>query len=166
MGYGLCNLFSPHPSPLPRGEGTLHRGFVLALPHWIPAYAGKTVRGSFAFGVGEAVLEEVFGGFEAVVELGVGVLSLHGVEEELGDRVAFLCAVDDVLLELCWDAHEGLSVFQLSCMDISHLSPVIPWEARHLKSANGVCAKILDSSLRSAAFRMTEDEGAPFGMTE
>ena len=106
VGYGGCNLFSPHPfgklragsSPLPRGEGTLNGGFVLALPLWIPACAGKTVSGGFAFGVGEAVADKVLSGFEAVVELGVGVLSLHGVEEELGDRVAFLCAVDDVLL--------------------------------------------------------------------
>ena len=43
--------------PLPRGEGTLNGGFVAALPHWIPACAGKTVRGGFAVGVGEAVLD-------------------------------------------------------------------------------------------------------------
>ena len=64
----------------------------------------------------------------------------------------------------------------LRCVDISHLSPVIPSEASSLKFANGVCTTILDSSLRCAAFRMTEeicaafgtkgDEGAEFGMTE
>ena len=31
VGYWGCNLFSPHPSPLPRGEGTLSGGFVAAL---------------------------------------------------------------------------------------------------------------------------------------
>ena len=54
----------------------------------------------------------------------------------------------------------------LGCADISHLARVIPSEARNLKSVNGVCATILDSSLRCAAFRMTEDKGAAFGMTE
>ena len=43
----------------------------------------------------------------------------------------------------------------LGCVDISHLSPVIPSEARNLKSVNGVCATSLDSSLRCAPFRMT-----------
>ena len=38
-------------------------------------------------------------------------------------------------------------------------------EARSLKSVNGVCATILDSSLRCASFRMTGGEGAGFGMT-
>ena len=41
-------------------------------------------------------------------------------------------------------------------MDFSHLSPVIAREARILKSVNGVCATSSDSSLRCAAFRMTE----------
>ena len=44
---------------------------------------------------------------------------------------------------------------RLGCVDISHLSTVIRSEARILKSVNGVCATILDSSLRCAAFRMT-----------
>ena len=59
VGYGGCNLFSPHPSPLPRGEGTLNGGFVAALllPDWIPACGGKTGRDGVAFGVGEAVLD-------------------------------------------------------------------------------------------------------------
>ena len=67
VGYGGCNLFSPHPfgklragsNPLPVGDGTLNGGFVAALllPDWIPACAGKTVRGGFAVGVGEAVLD-------------------------------------------------------------------------------------------------------------
>ena len=49
-------------------------------------------------------------------------------------------------------------MFQLGCVDFLFLSlvpPVIPREARNLKSVNGVCATILDSSLRSASFRMT-----------
>ena len=46
------------------------------------------------------------------------------------------------------------------------MSPVIPSEARNLKSVNGVCASSLDSSLRCAAFRMTGEEGAAFRMTE
>ena len=53
----------------------------------------------------------------------------------------------------------------LGCVDISHLSPVIPSKAINLKSVNGECATILDSSLRCAAFRMTEDKGAPFRLT-
>ena len=44
---------------------------------------------------------------------------------------------------------------KLGCVDISHLSSIIPSEARNLKSVNGVRATILDSSLRSAPFRMT-----------
>ena len=90
----------------------------VALPHWIPACAGKTVRGGVASGVGEAVLDKVFCCFEAVVEFGVCVLSLHGVHEEAGDVFTVFSETDDVLLELCWDAHESLSVFssQLSVM--------------------------------------------------
>ena len=76
VGYGISNLISPHPSPLPRGEGTLNGGFVVALPHWIPACAGKTVRGGFAVGVGEAVADKVFCGFEAVVDFDAGGLAL------------------------------------------------------------------------------------------
>jgi hypothetical protein len=34
-------------------------------------------------------------------------------------------------------------------VDISHLSHAIPSKARKLKSLKGVCATILDSSLRS-----------------
>ena len=76
----------------------MNGGFVLALPHWIPACAGKTGRDGVAFGVGEAVLDEVLCGFEAVVELGVCVLSLHGVHEEDGDHVAVACALVDFVL--------------------------------------------------------------------
>ena len=112
-GYGRCNLFSPHPfgklragsSPLPRGEGTLNGGFVLALPHWIPACAGKTVRGGFAVGVGEAVLDEVLGCVHAVADFDARSFAAHGVDEERGDRVAFLGAVDDFLLQWGCDAH-------------------------------------------------------------
>ena len=55
---------------------------------------------------------------------------------------------------------------RFGCVDFFELSPVIPREARDLKSVNGVCAASLDSSLRYAAFRMTGGEGAGFGMTE
>ena len=106
MGDGLCNLFSPHPfgklragsSPLPWGEGTLDGGFVAALPLWIPACAGKTARGGFAFGVGEAVLDEVLCCVHAMADFDAGCFAAHGVHEELGDGVALLGAVDDVLL--------------------------------------------------------------------
>ena len=80
-------------------------GFVVALSFWIPACAGKTGRGGFAVGVGEAVLDQVFGGFEAVVELGVCVPSLHCFREEAGDVFTVFSETDDVLLELSCDAH-------------------------------------------------------------
>ena len=51
----------------------------------------------------------------------------------------------------------GFSV--LGCVDIlrvSFIASVISSEARNLKSENGVCTTNLDSSLRCAAFRMTE----------
>ena len=69
-------------------------------------------------GVGEAVLDELFGCVHAVVELGVCVPSLHCFREEAGDVFTVFSETDDVLLELCWDAHESLSVFssQLSVM--------------------------------------------------
>ena len=54
----------------------------------------------------------------------------------------------------------------LGCADISHLPPFIPSTEKNLKSVDGVFAAILDSSLRSAPFRMTGDEGAPFGVTD
>ena len=59
-----------------------------------------------------------------------------------------------------------VSAHAFGCVDFFELSPVIPREARDLKSVNGVCAASLDSSLRCAAFRMTGGEGAGFGMTE
>ena len=98
VGYGGCNLFSPHPSPLPRGEGTLNGGFVLALPLWIPACAGKTVRGGFAVGIGEAVLDQVLCCVHSVADFDARGFAAHGVHKECGDRVAFLGAVDDFLL--------------------------------------------------------------------
>ena len=55
---------------------------------------------------------------------------------------------------------EGIMGFSvLGCVDILRLSfitSVISSEARNLKSENGVCTTNLDSSLRCAAFRMTE----------
>ena len=113
VGYGRCNLFSPHPfgklragsSPLPRGEGTLNGGFVLALSLWIPACAGKTVRGGFAVGVGEAVAGKLLCGFEAMVEFGVGVLPLHGVDEEARDVFTVFGETVNLVLYVCWIAH-------------------------------------------------------------
>ena len=116
--------------------------------------------------VGEAVLDEVFGSFEAVVDFDARGFALHCFREEAGDVFTVFGETDDVLLELGWDAHECLSVFQLGCVVISRVSPVILSEVRHLKSVNGVCTTILDSSLRCAAFRMTGDEGAPSRMPE
>ena len=98
VGYGGCNLFSPHPSPLPRGEGTFSGGFVAALPLWVPACAGKTVRGGFAVGVGEAVFDEVLCCVHAVADFDAGGFAAHGVDEECGDGVTFVGAVDDFLL--------------------------------------------------------------------
>ena len=69
----------------PGGEGTLNGGFVAALLLWIPAYAGKTVRGGFAVGVGEAVADKVLGGFEAVVDFDAGGFAVQGVGEKARD---------------------------------------------------------------------------------
>ena len=44
---------------------------------------------------------------------------------------------------------------KLGCVVISRLFLAIQSEARSLKTVNAVCATTLDSSLRSAAFRMT-----------
>ena len=106
VGDWLCNLFSPHPfgklragsNPLPRGEGTLDGGFVPALPLWIPACAGKTVRGGFAFGVGEAVLDQVFCCFHSMTDFDARCFALHCVDKELCDGVSILGEADDVLL--------------------------------------------------------------------
>ena len=93
VGDWLCNLFSPHPSPLPWGEGTWSGAFAFT-----PALSLRERGIVVALGVGEAVLDEVLCGFEAVVELGVCVLSLHGVHEEGGDHVAVACALVDFVL--------------------------------------------------------------------
>ena len=98
VGYGGCGLFSPHPSPLPKGEGTLNGGFVLALPLWIPACAGKAVRGGFAVGVGEAVADKVFCGFHAVADFDAGGLAPHCFREEARDVFTVFGETDDVLL--------------------------------------------------------------------
>ena len=95
---GLCNVFSPHPSPLPWGEGTFDGGFVAALPLWIPACAGKTARGGFAFGVGETVLDEVLCCFHSMADFDAGCFAAHGVCEEDGDVVAVFGDAGDVLL--------------------------------------------------------------------
>ena len=114
VGYWGCNLFSPHPNPLlpvlgqghasqgqarlPWGEGTLIGGFVAALLLWIPAYAGKTVRGGFAVGVGEAEADQVLGGFEAVVDFDARGLAVQGVGEKARDVFTVFGETDDVLL--------------------------------------------------------------------
>ena len=104
MGDGLWSLFSPHPfgklragsNPISRGEGTLNGTLALILRD-----RGVVV----ALGVGEAVLDELLCCVHAVVDFDAGGFALHCADEEGGDRVAFPSAVDDVLLELCWDAH-------------------------------------------------------------
>ena len=99
---GLSISFSPHPSPLPRGEGTLDGGFVAALLllDWIPACAGKTVRGGFAVavGAGEAVPDEVLCGFHSVADFDARGFAAHGVGEEDGNVVAVFGDAGDVLL--------------------------------------------------------------------
>ena len=47
---------------------------------------------------GEAVLDQVFGCVHSVADFDAGGFAAHGVDEEGGDRVAFLGAVDDFLL--------------------------------------------------------------------
>ena len=73
-------------------------GFVAALPLWIPACAGKTVRGGFAVGVGEAVLDKVFCCFHSVADFDAGCFALHCVDKELCDGVSILGEADNVLL--------------------------------------------------------------------
>ena len=76
----------------------MNGGFVAALPLWIPACAGKTVRGGFAVGVGEAVLDEVLGCFHAVVDFDAGGFALHCFRKEAGDAFTVFGETDDVLL--------------------------------------------------------------------
>ena len=90
---------SPHPSPLPWGEGTLILSVSsTALPLWIPACAGKTVRGGFAVGVGEAVADKVFCGFHSVADFDAGGLAAHGFREEARDVFTVFGETYDVLL--------------------------------------------------------------------
>ena len=67
---------------------------------WNPACAGRTVRGGFAVGVGEAVLDEVLGCFHAVADFDALGFAAHGVGEEGGDVVAVFGDVVYVLLQL------------------------------------------------------------------
>ena len=86
----------PHPSlPPSRGNGVFP---CLALPLWIPACAGKTVRGGFAFRVGEAVLDQVFCCFHSVADFDAGCFALHCVDKEFCDGVSILGEADNVLL--------------------------------------------------------------------
>ena len=88
--------FTPIPA-FPRRRGTL--GGLCPRPAlWIPACAGKTVRGGFAFGVGEAVLDEVFCCFHSVADFDAGCFALHCVDKEFCDGVSILGEADDVLL--------------------------------------------------------------------
>ena len=73
-------------------------GFVAALPLWIPACAGKTIRGGFAVGVGEAVPDEVLCCFHSVADFDARGFAAHGVGEEDGDVVAVFGDAGDVLL--------------------------------------------------------------------
>ena len=59
------------------------------------------------------------------------------------------------------DGREGML-----CSGWLDLGRVVSSEGRNVRSVNGGCAMILDSSLRCAAFRMTGGEGAVFGMAE
>ena len=51
-----------------------------------------------AVGVGEAVFDEVFGGFEAVIDFDAGGFALHCFREEAGDAFTVFGETDDVLL--------------------------------------------------------------------
>ena len=80
---------SPHPSPLPWGEGTLDGGFAPIL----------RVRGNVvAVGIGEAVLDEVFCCFHSMADFDAGCFALHCVDKELCDGVSILGEADNVLL--------------------------------------------------------------------
>ena len=105
MGYGRCNLFSPHPSPLPGGEGTLNGVFFAILSRWIPACAGKTVRGGFAFGVGEAVADQVFCCVHSVADFDAGGLAPHCFREEARDVFTVFGEAVNLVLYVCWVAH-------------------------------------------------------------
>ena len=75
----------------------MNGGFVAALPLWIPACAGMTIKDGCLV-VWEAVLDELLGGFEAVVDFDAGGFALHCAEKELCDGVSILGEADDVLL--------------------------------------------------------------------
>ena len=51
-----------------------------------------------AFGLGEAVLDQVLCCVHSVADFDAGGFAAHGVDEECGDGVAFVGAVDDFLL--------------------------------------------------------------------
>ena len=65
-------------------------GCPLALLLWIPACAGKTVRGGFAFRVGEAEADQVLGGFHSVADFDARGLAVQGVGEKARDVVSRL----------------------------------------------------------------------------
>ena len=76
-----------------------------ALPDWIPACAGKTVRGGFAVGVGEAVADKVLGGFHAVADFDAGGLAPHCFCEEARDVFTVFGEAVNLVLYVCWIAH-------------------------------------------------------------
>ena len=59
-------------SPVKRGLWTWVSSPLCSCSLWIPACAGKTVRGGFAVGVGEAVLDEVLGCVHSVADFDAG----------------------------------------------------------------------------------------------
>ena len=72
-------------------------GFVAALLLWIPACAGMTIKDGCLV-VWEAELDELLGGFEAVVDFDAGGFALHCFREEAGDAFTVFGETDDVLL--------------------------------------------------------------------
>ena len=94
VGDGICNLISPHPNPLPRGEGTLIRRLDKSFDRL--RMNGYVV----AVGIGEAVLDEVLGCFHAVADFDARGFAAHGVREEGGDVVAVFGDAVYVLLHL------------------------------------------------------------------
>ena len=100
----------------------------------------------FAFGFAIFVLEIMsFAIFFAVLTLLDGGIELAAGYHSINNIFLVLIANNDVSALGCVD------ILRLSCV-----TSVISSEARNLKSENGVCTTNLDSSLRCAAFRMTE----------
>ena len=73
------------------------RGCPLALPLWIPACAGMTIKDDCLV-VWKAVLDELLCCVHAVADFDAGGFALHCAEKELCDGVSILGEADDVLL--------------------------------------------------------------------